>query len=225
MSFSFNGNTPKSIIFNNQEVKKLIYNNDVVWEKKRLPDEYQEVEYIESTGTQWIDTGISPNILLKGEITIMPKRYGYPIGSTNGQNKDYWGINFHSSNKFECYLGSGTYPKESNWSLDTKYNIVINDNKKFYANNTLLTDFSNIQNNYNFNTNKNIYLFRMNYSNLTVGYFRFYNAKFWNNGEVVRDFVPCYRKSDNEIGMYDVVNNVFYTNAGTGTFTKGPDVN
>lgn len=38
------------------------------------------------------------------------------------------------------------------------------------------------------------------------------------------DLVPCYRKADDVIGFYDIVNDVFYTNAGTGTFGKGPDV-
>jgi hypothetical protein len=36
--------------------------------------------------------------------------------------------------------------------------------------------------------------------------------------------IPCYRKSDNEIGVYDIINEKFYTNIGTGTFTKGADV-
>ena len=44
------------------------------------------------------------------------------------------------------------------------------------------------------------------------------------NDIMQRDFVPVYRKSDNEIGMLDVVNNVFYTNDGAGAFTKGNDV-
>lgn len=38
------------------------------------------------------------------------------------------------------------------------------------------------------------------------------------NGTVVRDMIPCYRKSDNKPGMYDLANNQFYTNAGTGDF-------
>lgn len=42
---------------------------------------------------------------------------------------------------------------------------------------------------------------------------------------VVLDLIPCYRKSDNEIGMYDLVSKTFFTNQGTGTFTKGADVN
>lgn len=36
--------------------------------------------------------------------------------------------------------------------------------------------------------------------------------------------VPCYRKSDNEIGMYDMFSGNFYTNAGTGKFSKGSDI-
>ena len=39
------------------------------------------------------------------------------------------------------------------------------------------------------------------------------------------DFITCYRKADNEPGMYDIINDVFYTNAGSGSFVVGPDVN
>ena len=45
--------------------------------------------------------------------------------------------------------------------------------------------------------------------------------KISENGILIRNFIPCYRKSDNEIGLYDIVNNVFYTNQGTGEFLKG----
>ena len=37
--------------------------------------------------------------------------------------------------------------------------------------------------------------------------------------------IPCYRKADNEIGLYDTVNDVFYTNANSvGYFDKGSDI-
>ena len=48
--------------------------------------------------------------------------------------------------------------------------------------------------------------------------------KVLSNGNLLCDLVPCYRKSDGEIGMYDLVSKTFLTNAGTGTFTKGADV-
>jgi hypothetical protein len=72
-----------------------------------------------------------------------------------------------------------------------------------------------------------MYLFARNvdgqasgFSNRKLGAF-----KIWDNGILIRNYIPCYRKSDNVIGLYDLVNNVFYTNAGTGTFLKGADVN
>ena len=40
--------------------------------KKRLPKEYQKVAYIESTGTQWIDTGILANDTLNMAVLTRP---------------------------------------------------------------------------------------------------------------------------------------------------------
>ena len=34
-------------------------------------------------------------------------------------------------------------------------------------------------------------------------------------------YIPCYRKSDNVVGLYDIIADEFKTNAGTGSFTKG----
>ena len=51
-----------------------------------------------------------------------------------------------------------------------------------------------------------------------------YRLKLYENDVLVREYVPCYRVSDNEIGLYELVNNVFYPNNGTGTFNKGNDV-
>lgn len=53
---------------------------------------------------------------------------------------------------------------------------------------------------------------------------KFYRFKLIVNDIPVRDLIPCYRKSDNVIGMYDIINNNFYTNAGTGSFTKGSNL-
>ena len=56
------------------------------------------------------------------------------------------------------------------------------------------------------------------------GRYKIYSTRISEQGILVRDFVPCYRKSDNVIGLYDAVNNILYTNAGSGTFTKGGDI-
>ena len=54
---------------------------------------------------------------------------------------------------------------------------------------------------------------------------RLYRFKLYDNGYLVRDFVPCYRKATGENGLYDLVNSVFYTNKGTGSFSRGSNIN
>lgn len=63
-------------------------------------------------------------------------------------------------------------------------------------------------------------LFKINKStNSFIG--KIYSVLLERDGTIVADLVPCYRKADGEIGMYDIVSNTFFTNVGTGTFTKG----
>ena len=57
-----------------------------------------------------------------------------------------------------------------------------------------------------------------------IGQQRLYYVKIWDNDTLVRDFIPSYRVSDGEIGLYDLVNDEFYSNKGTGTFIKGNDI-
>ena len=193
-------------------------------ERYPLPSQYQQVEYIESTGTQYIDTGVIPKATLNGEFDLMSIDGGYPFGSTNGQNIDYWGMNFNKGNgTFQLYFGTGSYPLVSSWQINMRYKISI-INKKFYCDNNFLYDFSQTSNGFNFNTNKSIYLFGLNYNGVAYSKFRFYAAKFYDDNVLIRNFIPCYRRSDNKPGLYDLVNNEFYTNQGTGDFIKGDDV-
>lgn len=50
-----------------------------------------------------------------------------------------------------------------------------------------------------------------------------YYCKIYDNGTLIRNFIPAKRNSDNVLGLYDIVNSKFYTNAGTGTFIAGPE--
>ena len=57
-----------------------------------------------------------------------------------------------------------------------------------------------------------------------------YSAKLYDNGVLVRDYIPVKRKSDNKCGLYDMVNNTFVSSAtstelscsGTGTWGNLP---
>lgn len=54
---------------------------------------------------------------------------------------------------------------------------------------------------------------------------KLYGYQIISESVLVRDFVPCYRKSDSEPGMYDLISRRFFANAGTGEFLVGPDIN
>ena len=189
----------------------------------RLPSEYQEVEYLESTGTQYIDTGVNPT-----------NDYGIKVVVSNldeeSQDFNYLGART-SSVRFAIsyYQGKHGY----GWGSFYTTNETFNVNEK-------TTVALNYNNSGKFNVNGNdiatlpsttisglstILIFAQNTQNGPQPHnYRIYNVSITNGENIVRNFVPCYRKSDNEIGLYDLVNSQFYTNAGTGTFAKGADI-
>ena len=63
-----------------------------------------------------------------------------------------------------------------------------------------------------------------NYNDLRRFKGRLYYFKIYDNGTLVRDYVPVKRISDGAIGLYDKVNKLFYGNDGTDSFGAGPEV-
>ena len=51
-----------------------------------------------------------------------------------------------------------------------------------------------------------------------------YRVRLSQGAEIIRDYVPCYRKSDGEVGLYDRITGQFLTNAGEGSFTIGEEI-
>ena len=99
------------------------------------------------------------------------------------------------------------------------------DMGKCYINNVLLHTYS-ISVSTDFRNQSSVYLFSGHGSGTQtpIPEVKVYHTSFYENGTPIRDMYPCYRKSDNVAGMYDIVNNVFYTNVGSGSFTVGPDI-
>ena len=55
--------------------------------------------------------------------------------------------------------------------------------------------------------------------------YKFYGARLSQLFEVVREYIPCYRKSDGVVGVYEKFTGQFLTNnADTGSFAKGADI-
>lgn len=186
-----------------------------------LPSTYQAVSYIQSSGTQYIDTGIKSASDLKINVTIQyfSGSSGLLYGGGIGWENQYIQGECDTSSYFA--YGNRTANFNQQPTNGAIYN-VIQDKNVIYLNDVNKLNLAAAT----FSTNYNIYLFTFNRSG-EVGEFGSYKlkeCKIYKSNVLVRQFIPCYRKSDNVIGLYDIVGNTFYTNSGTGDFTKGIDI-
>lgn len=224
-SETYNISKEGQVMVKKQILNYKIYGNYV----SLLPDEYQQVEYIESTGRQYIDTEVATTS-------------GYRVKTCINISNWYW-YGADASSYFAGFLSRGIYRDYTVFyqskpmvgmntdvqstvtcSLNTWYDVdasTISGNGYFILNNDLIVTSTNTVKHEKFN----IWLLGVNYYN---------TGKFWNclakikiteiyNSDNIleRYFIPCYRKSDNMIGMYDTVTQKFFTNQGEGDFLKG----
>lgn len=189
---------------------------------------YHEIEYIESTGTQYIDTGFVPNQDTSVEVKFsLQSNNGFLYQTRVSTNIDAFGFCYTQDNRLRFDYGSisdGFLTLPENIIDVTSVNTIKQDKNKYYINEKYVEEYSYLQ----FTSPGNLYLFAGNYNNESTGGYisaRIYAFKIWDNGTLIRDFVPVYRITDNVIGLYDKVNGVFYINQGNGTFNKGNDKN
>ncbi|MCQ2580596.1 MAG: hypothetical protein MJ164_00275 [Alphaproteobacteria bacterium] len=184
-----------------------------------LPAGFTELEYIESTGTQYIDTEFqassSTNIEVKCYLETVSSSDGFLFGSYENGKK--YAINLFSDNAIYPRFGINSSLALSRYYIKTNQVFKVIDGK-FYINDTLLIDYSTESFT---KSTLNLWLFSNN-GNAKNFRGRIMYTKIWDNNELVRNFVPARRDSDNEIGMYDTVSGIFFTNAGTGDFIAGP---
>ncbi len=185
---------------------------------------YQRVEYIESTGTQYIDTGFAPNqdtrLQMDFEPTTLSTSNDFFFGSMSSENERYYACKGGNSCFWVAYASTTTnsaLPVEPN----TKYSIDM-DKNNFYVDGALRYESTYSA----FNCSATISLFGRRNSDTTVSTCagKLYSCKIYDNGKLIRNYVPCYRRSDGAVGLLDIVSGVFFTNQGTGTFIKGENL-
>ena len=215
-------------------VKSITAGQTVLWQKtsSRLPNAYQEVEYIQSTGTQYADTGISCSGGIRGIFKANVQTKGYICGCHNTSSPfGRCGVNANGSNGWQFGYGNNS-SSFGIFNFDIDYEV---DFQTYYSSAYMKVKGGDYNDWTTLTTGSrqtvaslNCLIFTQQYA-LTHGealtqaklyYLQIYNS----NNELVGDFVPCYRKSDNEIGLYNLVNDSFITNSGTGTFIKGGNV-
>ncbi|GEM_PF-5178889 len=197
-----------------------------------VPEIYRQVEYIESSGTQYIDTGLSLNNYDdKGKSIIITQTVQYSTISgdyqLDGAYDDDGTLQFGVYNGKWSYNVRGTGLKDGTTATTNKVSIIIDTGSmKYTVNGTENSLGNSVNDKY---PSKTLFLFAKNdVSSYQDGISfkakkKLYSYSISVGGTLLRNFVPVYRVSDNVIGLYDTIGKTFYTNKGTGNFTKGKD--
>lgn len=192
----------------------------------RLPSGYTELQYIESSGTQYIDTGIKPNqdtqvtarLMLLGSTTAY--LFGARGDSEDGYNNRY-GILYTSDHLFRSDYNTGNGPS---FSPDLKLNVAYTIDKD--KNVCSMGDFTVTSPEGVFQSPYNMFIGCVNEGGSPAYYasIRIYAFSVAENDELVREYVPCISPSG-EIGLYDLQAGEFFDNAGSGKFMAGSPLN
>ena len=205
--------------FNDKSFSGFI-NASAIQRENQVPNEYQQVEYLKSAGTQKIVTNIIPNnetgiyAKLSSQDTDNDKIF-FGTGSSTNNNR-FWAGNISN----HLYFGwNGLYG-----GSDGAVTILENEIKELQ---------------FNFLNNRKIIVDDFNYYNIdqnlktkteTIIIFRtskimLYEFKISQGNNIVGNFIPCYNKNTpSQKGLYDIVGDKFYANDGTGAFEIGPEV-
>lgn len=188
--------------------------------------EYQKLNYIENDGTQYIDTGvkIKGNSVVKMHFKSISNSENYALyGASNGSA--------YNNGEFSCFWNNTLYdvvlPSSNtassvvtrpSYNANTEYNIEQSFSY-FKVNGTTY----NISGESTYQGNRNMYIFTVNRGGGLVysGAYKLYGMEIYEGETKVRDFKPCFRKSDCAVGLYDEVTKTFFTNSGSGTFKIG----
>lgn len=181
----------------------------------------KKIEYLESAGAQYIDTGYNINtntdeveVKIQGlETTVYKWFFGehdngarFGLGSGDGTNKR------------NVAYGPTTYKVKDVQVYDTPHTFLANSNGVFL-------DGVNIKSFVSFSSASTIYLFHLNLSGQAsyMSRARIWYYKHKRNGELIRDLIPVIGK-DGTTCMYDKVSGDLLHNAGFGDFIAGEPI-
>ena len=206
-------------------------------EKINLPEEYTQLEYIESTGTQYIDTKVTHDKVYgyeieyesRGIIKSSPSYNLDGIFGVNGAGDDLklWAgyaqedsirnsIYFQSNTKQTDYVSYDEYYKKHRLKI-LNYNVYYDNERiaEFKKPDSLIIK------------GRSIYIFSVNYGNVGSSFYshtRLYNLKLYDiNNKLICNLIPC-KNADGVLGLYDLVTGAFLINSGTRDFVAGDEI-
>ena len=214
-----------NLYFNDKRISKAYMGSKLVY-KEREPI---FLDYIESTGTQYIDTGIEATSITRFVIKGTCETNGYSnaqlLGTQNNSASTFFGSRYMSSTGIKSWYcknaESVSIGNPTNLSI---IDCTIESRNSQYGTLTDLVDgsvneFVNFTDDWGF-TSGNLLLFggisdRIS-PNATCHSLQLYTA----NG-LVRDLRPCLHPKTLKVCMYDMVAKKYFYNKGAGSFVAG----
>lgn len=207
----------------NKNECKAVYNEPLIDSEG---NKYKQVEYLESTGTQYIDTGYKPNGDTKVEL-----KYQTPTQNTTQQG--LFGARDSGDNRFTVFTGINKNAFQVDYSViehrlaNYAYNIsgvngtainVIKLSNSFIINGNQIGEVEKVT----FQNSLTMFLFANNNNGKAqlpmTGYLWYF--KIYDNNSLVRDYIPVI-DSSSHLCLFDKVENKCYYNQGTGEFLYG----
>lgn len=202
----------------------------------RVPAGYKEVEYIQNTGTSYINTNFKPNQDTRIVCTmqcVTSSQYGRYFGAGGYNTANAMQFDYESGAQGILHISWGHIAGWTTYSSCVgDYNVHTYDWDKnyFYRDKGETNQFSASTTYTAFQCVANLGIFCHINDNGTaassqnecmVG--KMYSFQIYDNSTLVRDFVPCKRDSDSKYGVYDVVNNTFYSSANSTALSGGSE--
>lgn len=187
------------------------------YDPNALPSGYTLLEYIQSSGTQYIDTGFKPNnntrVAMDALFATAPSTTSALFGAR---------VSATDRNYALIWSSSGAFRSDYNNVYTQTWSVAANTRRVYDKDGetTTIDGTAQAYTNATFQTPYSLYLCASNNAGTAswLSPLRIYSCQLYDNGTLVRDFVPC-KNSNGVFGMYDMVNAQFYANAGSGSFT------
>jgi hypothetical protein len=187
--------------------------------------DYTRLEYLESTGTQYIVTNITGGATIKAEaqgisasslteLVFSFTEAGW-AGSWLGQaNNPYgkWSLGDLNSTTTVSYTTKATIDATFDLLDGKPHALATINSQTVERTRSSSADLERLS------------LFAASNGSFPAKVRIWYTEIIQNNGLVCR-LLPAKRNSDNVLGMYDTVSGNFFTNAGSGDFIAGPELN
>lgn len=172
-----------------------------------LPSGYTRLAYIQSSGTQYVNTGFKPDQNTRLVVSYYATAEGFIAGSETGWKSKSFDIH----TKLVAYNASS-----SNFTNVLNTKIAADFNKNVFSDDAgRSATFTSAT----FTSGLPLFLFASNRAGTATEAFhgRIYTCQIYNNDILARKFIPCINTSG-AVGLYDLVGKQFYGNAGTGVF-------